>query len=146
MAEDKEAAAQFVPQEYKDLWMCACGEVNHKDEEKCAACGAEYGPQHALFEDEEKLKENLEAYNKAEAERPRSARIAAEKESGRGKKPPPKLPPAKRQRKKAAAEEAARKKRLHRKIFLSVSIPLAVLIAAFVVVLIHRLHHPAEPL
>ena len=51
MAEDKEAAAQFVPQEYKDLWMCACGEVNHKDEEKCAACGAEYGPQHALFED-----------------------------------------------------------------------------------------------
>ena len=37
---------------------------------------------------------------------------------------------------KAAAEEAARKKRLHRKIFLSVSIPLAVLIAAFVVVLI----------
>ena len=37
---------------------------------------------------------------------------------------------------KAAAEEAARKKRLHRKIFLSISIPLAVLIAAFVVVLI----------
>ena len=32
--------------------------------------------------------------------------------------------------------EAARKKRLHRKIFLSISIPLAVLIAAFVVVLI----------
>lgn len=84
MAEDKEAAAQFVPQEYKDLWMCACGEVNHKDEEKCAACGAEYGPQHALFEDEEKLKENLEAYNKAEAEkaeRPHRRR----KESGRGK-------------------------------------------------------------
>ena len=75
-AEDKEAAAQFVPQEYKDLWMCACGEVNHKDEEKCAACGAEYGPQHALFEDEEKLKENLEAYNKAEAEKAEAARIA----------------------------------------------------------------------
>ena len=110
MAEDKEAAAQFAPQEYKDLWMCACGEVNHKDEEKCAACGAEYGPQHALLEDEEKLKENLEAYNEA------AARKAAEE--------------------KAAAEEAARKKRLHRKIFLSISIPLAVLIAAFVVVLI----------
>ena len=121
MAEDKEAAAQFVPQEYKDLWMCACGEVNHKDEEKCAACGAEYGPQHALFEDEEKLKENLEAYNKAEAEKAEAARIAAEKKAAE---------------EKAAAEEAARKKRLHRKIFLSISIPLAVLIAAFVVVLI----------
>ena len=121
MAEDKEAAAQFAPQEYKDLWMCACGEVNHKDEEKCAACGAEYGPQHALLEDEEKLKENLEAYNKAEAEKAEAARIAAEKKAAE---------------EKAAAEEAARKKRLHRKIFLSISIPLAVLIAAFVVVLI----------
>lgn len=99
MAEDKEAAAQFVPQEYKDLWMCACGEVNHKDEEKCAACGAEYGPQHALFEDEEKLKENLEAYNKAEAEKAEAARIAAEKKAAE-EKPPPKLPPAKRQRKR----------------------------------------------
>ena len=82
--------------------------MNHKDEEKCAACGAEYGPQHALFEDEEKLKENLEAYNKAEAEKAEAARIAAERKRQR-KKPPPKLPPAKRQRKKAAAEEAARK-------------------------------------
>ena len=95
MAEDKEAAAQFVPQEYKDLWMCACGEVNHKDEEKCAACGAEYGPQHALFEDEEKLKENLEAYNKAEAEKAEAARIAAEKKAAE---------------EKAAAEAAAAKK------------------------------------
>ena len=85
MAEDKEAAAQFAPQEYKDLWMCACGEVNHKDEEKCAACGAEYGPQHALFEDEEKLKENLEAYNKAEAEKAEAARIAAEKKAAEEK-------------------------------------------------------------
>ena len=81
MAEDKEAAAQFAPQEYKDLWMCACGEVNHKDEEKCAACGAEYGPQHALLEDEEKLKENLEAYNKAEAEKAEAARIERQNQS-----------------------------------------------------------------
>lgn len=135
MAEDKEAAAQFVPQEYKDLWMCACGEVNHKDEEKCAACGAEYGPQHALFEDEEKLKENLEAYNKAEAEKAEAARIAAEKKAAE-EKAAAEAAARKAAEEKAAAEEAARKKRLHRKIFLSVSIPLAVLIAAFVVVLI----------
>ena len=135
MAEDKEAAAQFAPQEYKDLWMCACGEVNHKDEEKCAACGAEYGPQHALFEDEEKLKENLEAYNKAEAEKAEAARIAAEKKAAE-EKAAAEAAARKAAEEKAAAEEAARKKRLHRKIFLSVSIPLAVLIAAFVVVLI----------
>lgn len=135
MAEDKEAAAQFVPQEYKDLWMCACGEVNHKDEEKCAACGAEYGPQHALFEDEEKLKENLEAYNKAEAEKAEAARIAAEKKAAE-EKAAAEAAARKAAEEKAAAEEAARKKRLHRKIFLSISIPLAVLIAAFVVVLI----------
>ena len=100
--EDKEAAAQFAPQEYKDLWMCACGEVNHKDEEKCAACGAEYGPQHALLEDEEKLKENLEAYNKAEAEKAEAARIAAEKKAAEEKAA------AEAARKKAA--EAAKKK------------------------------------
>ena len=135
MAEDKEAAAQFAPQEYKDLWMCACGEVNHKDEEKCAACGAEYGPQHALFEDEEKLKENLEAYNKAEAEKAEAARIAAEKKAAE-EKAAAEAAARKAAEEKAAAEEAARKKRLHRKIFLSISIPLAVLIAAFVVVLI----------
>ena len=135
MAEDKEAAAQFAPQEYKDLWMCACGEVNHKDEEKCAACGAEYGPQHALLEDEEKLKENLEAYNKAEAEKAEAARIAAEKKAAE-EKAAAEAAARKAAEEKAAAEEAARKKRLHRKIFLSISIPLAVLIAAFVVVLI----------
>lgn len=135
MAEDKEAAAQFVPQEYKDLWMCACGEVNHKDEEKCAACGAEYGPQHALFEDEEKLKENLEAYNKAEAEKAEAARIAAEKKAAE-EKAAAEAAARKAAEEKAAAEEAARKKRLHRKIFLSISIPLAVLIAVFIVVLI----------
>ena len=127
MAEDKEAAAQFAPQEYKDLWMCACGEVNHKDEEKCAACGAEYGPQHALLE--------VEAYNKAEAEKAEAARIAAEKKAAE-EKAAAEAAARKAAEEKAAAEEAARKKRLHRKIFLSISIPLAVLIAAFVVVLI----------
>lgn len=84
MAEDKEAAAQFVPQEYKDLWMCACGEVNHKDEEKCAACGAEYGPQHALFEDEEKRKKTSKPITRLKLKgrgRPHRRR----KESGRGK-------------------------------------------------------------
>ena len=106
-AEDKEAAAQFVPQEYKDLWMCACGEVNHKDEEKCAACGAEYGPQHALFVDEEKLKENLEAYNKAEAEKAEAARIAAEKKAAE-EKAAAKAAARKAAEEKAAAEEAAR--------------------------------------
>ena len=82
-----------------------------------AACGAEYGPQHALLEDEEKLKENLEAYNKAEAEKAEAARIAAEKKAAE-EKAAAEAAARKAAEEKAAAEEAARKKRLHRKIFL----------------------------
>ena len=26
--------------EYRDLWFCTCGRINHKDEERCYACGA----------------------------------------------------------------------------------------------------------
>lgn len=30
--------ADFVPLDYQDLWLCTCGEINHKDEERCYCC------------------------------------------------------------------------------------------------------------
>lgn len=129
------AEAVFVPETYKDLWLCACGEINRADEEKCFACGAAYEPQRALFDDREKLQENLEAYEKAEAEKAEQARLEAERRAAEEKAA---AEEAERRaaEEKAAAEEAARKKRLHRKIFLSISIPLFALAAIFAVVLI----------
>ena len=28
----------YAPKEYKDLWICACGHINHKEEEACSHC------------------------------------------------------------------------------------------------------------
>ncbi|MGN0478134.1 MAG: hypothetical protein ACI4GO_01750 [Hominenteromicrobium sp.] len=135
MTENDRGEAQFVPEEYKDLWLCACGEINRADEERCYVCGAAYAPQRELYDDPEKLAENLEAYEKAEAEKAEQARLAAERKAAEEKAAAEEA--ARRAaEEKAAAEERARKKKLHRKIFLSISIPLLVLIAAFIVVLI----------
>lgn len=30
--------ADYVLLEHEDLWLCACGEINHKDEEQCYCC------------------------------------------------------------------------------------------------------------
>lgn len=135
MTEGGKGEAAFLPVQYKDLWLCACGEINRADEEKCFACGAEYGPQRELFENSEQLAENLEAYEKAEAEKAEQARLAAERKAAEEKAAAEEAA-RKVAEEKAAAEERARKKKLHRKIFLSVSIPLLVLIAVFIVVLI----------
>ena len=34
--------ARFVPFAYKDLWICACGNINKNDCESCGECGAKY--------------------------------------------------------------------------------------------------------
>ncbi len=135
IAEHPNTQADFVPEIYKDLWFCACGEINHAEEEKCFVCGAAYAPQRALLDDREKLQANLEAYEKAEAEKAEQARLEAERRAAEEKVAAEEA--ARRAaEEKAAAEERARKKRLHRKIFLSISIPLFALAAVFVVVLI----------
>jgi hypothetical protein len=36
---DTNAWARFVPVSFSDLWLCACGEVNHTDENACHSCG-----------------------------------------------------------------------------------------------------------
>lgn len=136
LAENAEKAeAAFEPETYKDLWLCACGEINRASEEKCFACGAAYEPQRALFEDREKLQENLEAFEKAEAERAEQERIEAERRAAEERAAAEEAA-RKAAEERAVAEERARKKRLHRKIFLSISIPLFALAAVFAVVLI----------
>lgn len=135
MTENGQGEAQFVPEEYKDLWLCACGEINRADEETCFVCGAAYAPQRELFDDSEKLAENLDAYEKAEAEKAEQARLAAERKAAEEKAAAEEAA-RKAAEEKAAAEERARKKKLHRTIFLSISIPLLVLIAIFIVVLV----------
>lgn len=135
MSEAGKGEAVYVPDTYKDLWLCTCGELNRSGEEKCYSCGAAYEPQRELFDDREKLAENLEVYEKAEAEKAEQARLAAERKAAEEKAAAEEAA-RKAAEEKAAAEERARRKKLHKKIFLSISIPLTILIALFIVVLI----------
>lgn len=135
MAEAGQGEAIYVPDTYKDLWLCTCGEINRSSEEKCYACGAAYAPQRELFDDSEMLAANLAAFEKAEAEKAEQARLEAERKAAEEKAAAEEAA-RKAAEEKAAAEERARKKKLHRKIFLSISIPLVILIAIFIVVLI----------
>jgi len=36
---DSTEKSEYVPMEYKDLWYCACGELNTEEEESCHCCG-----------------------------------------------------------------------------------------------------------
>jgi len=139
MAEAGKGAAMYVPEIYKDLWLCACGNVNHEGEEKCSSCGAAYEPQRALFDDREMLEENLAAFIKAEEEKAEQARLEAERKAEEERRAAEEAA-RKAEEERLAAEERARKKKLHRKIFMWVSIPLLILavltVVAFVTYLI----------
>ena len=60
--------AQFVTTNDRDLWICACGEINRQDEEKCHACRSEKS---ALLSklDIDALKEHDAAFQKEESEK-----------------------------------------------------------------------------
>ena len=49
-----------VPKEYSDVWRCACGEINKKEDERCCFCGSSLSKM--LSTTEEQLREETEAY------------------------------------------------------------------------------------
>ena len=71
---DTTDSARFAVLDYEDLWICACGSVNHSDETKCYSCQQNKA---ALIDalDTETLKKHKAAYDQAEAEK--SAKQAA---------------------------------------------------------------------
>lgn len=138
MAKNGGFKAVYAPEEYKDLWLCTCGEVNHREEECCVKCGAGFEVQKELIEDADKLSENLEAYIKAEEEKAEQARLEAERKAEEERKAAEEA--ARRaEEERLAAEERARIKKRNRKIFLAVSIPTAIALVIFIIVLIQYL-------
>lgn len=139
MTEAGKGEALYVPEIYKDLWLCTCGCVNHEGEERCSLCGASYEPQRALFDDREQLSENLAAYIKAEEEKAEQARLEAERKAEEERRAAEEAE-RKAEEERLAAEARARRKKRNRKIFMWVSIPLLILIVltavAFVTYLI----------
>lgn len=127
--------AAFVPDKYKDLWLCSCGEINHADEEACYACGASYGPQKEMLDNRVQLAANLSEHRRLEAEKAEQARLEAERKAAEAAA-------AKAEAERLAAEEKARQELLakrkarNKKIFIAVSIPTLIAIIIFVIVLI----------
>ncbi len=81
-------SAQYIIQQYKDLWYCACGEINHNGEDICHSCGNTLSmllvcdfDELNRHKEERIVKEKEEQEAKAEAER-----IAGEKSKLRRKK------------------------------------------------------------
>jgi hypothetical protein len=59
--------AHLVPARFSDLWLCACGEVNHSDDESCLSCGLSL-EKATLFLSEAILEEDLAWYRDEQRE------------------------------------------------------------------------------
>ena len=65
---DTSESAWFAVLDYEDLWLCACGAVNHSGERECHSCQQSKAALIAAL-DKEILKEHKAAHDQAEAER-----------------------------------------------------------------------------
>lgn len=74
----------FMFQEEKDLWMCSCGAVNHKDEEKCHSCSEQISAFKAFELD--KLKADCEARLAEAQKKAAEDKAAAEAKAKKTKK------------------------------------------------------------
>lgn len=135
MSEAGKGEAVYVPETYKDLWLCTCGEVNREGEERCYHCGAAFEPQRELFENEEMLAEHLAAYEQAKAEEAEKARLEAERLAEEARLAAEEAA-RKAEEERLAAEERVRRRKHNFKVFLWISIPTLIAAAIFVVVLI----------
>lgn len=135
LSEAGKGEALYVPDTYKDLWRCACGEINRDGEEKCYRCGAAYAPQLELFENDELLAAHLAAHEQAEAEKAEQARLAAEREAEEARLQAEEAA-RKAEEERLAAEARILRRKRNFKIFLAVTIPLLIAAAIFAVVLV----------
>ena len=78
---DTTEKSEFVPLEYKDRWLCACGEIN-SPEEDCVSCGMSLdelkfrlNPEMLIEEKNQRLTEEAKAAAAKENSRERSAKI-----------------------------------------------------------------------
>ena len=79
---DTTESARFAVLDYEDLWLCACGSVNHSDETKCHSCQQNKAALTAAL-DTETLKKHKAAYEQVEAEK--SAKQTAAKKAQKAK-------------------------------------------------------------
>jgi TolA-binding protein len=120
---------KIVPFSFKDLWICTCGAVNRSSEASCHICGKEFTTMSDLYGNRIMIINNLNDYNKMQAQKAEEIRLAkeaAEKKAAEEK--------AEQERLKAEEEARllARKARNKKILKISLSIGIPVLIAIII--------------
>lgn len=122
-------SAELLPADHGDLWLCACGQINHSGEERCCACKQEKAALLAAL-DRDTLAQHQADYDRAVAEaKAAQERKRQEEEAAQEKK---------RQEAKAALErrrqaEQARAKKTRKIVLISTAVVAAVVVVALLV-------------
>ena len=61
-ADKKDIDVKYYPMQYKDIWNCSCGEINHDYEKKCNNCGAGFFEQKNHLDNDFLIFDNLVKY------------------------------------------------------------------------------------
>ena len=134
LSKNEEADPKYIPTEYKDVWVCSCGCVNHKDEETCFACKTAYSTQTDYLYNKALIADNLKEHLRLEAEKAEKARIAAEEKAAAeaaAKAEAERLAELERQR----IENERKRKIAIRNTIIAVSIPAAIAFIIYLVIL-----------
>ena len=76
----------ICPEKVGAYWICTCGNINHADEEVCHVCGNEAETLFDKLDDEESIRENLEARKAEEARIREEERVRQEEAKARMRK------------------------------------------------------------
>lgn len=134
VSEKDDVEVKYTPFEYKNLWFCSCGEYNHHGE-KCISCGGEFTTQKEMIDNRVQLAMNLSAYRAEQERLKEEARLEAEriaKEKAEAEAEAKRLAEEERVR----LEKLAIRRKRNKKIFIAVSIPTAIAIIIYVILLI----------
>ncbi len=133
LAKTPDTDAKFIPMEHKDLWVCACGGINHKEEEICFTCKAPLLAQSEYLYNKSLILANLNEFIRIEKEKAEMARLEAERkaaEEAAAKAEAERLAELERQR----LIKEAKRKRAIRNTIIAISIPtiIAIIIYLFI--------------
>lgn len=135
LSKKPDAEVNFIPAEYKDLWVCACGNINHKDEEICFNCKTALSHQRDYLLNKALIADNLKEHLRLEAERAEKARLEAERKAAAekaAKEEAERLAELERQR----LIKEAKRKRAIRNTIIAITIPLVIAFLIYLFVLV----------
>lgn len=134
LSKKNDADAKYIPFEYKDLWVCACGCINHKDEEVCFNCKTAFIHQRDYLYNKSLILTNLNEHIRLEKEKEENARIEAERKAAEEAAELKEIERLKELERQRLIKEAKRKRAI-RNTIIAISIPTVIAIILYFVAL-----------